>query len=486
MAWFALLPLLKSLENESSSRGFKLGLIVGLAHYFTLIYWITVVLKRYGGLNPFISFSALALVSLYLALYPAVFSYLFCHYQAKTRLVVFLSASLWVGLEYVRAKALTGFPWCLLGYSQFRNITLIQVTDLVGVYGISFLIVLCNTALYFLLIERDFKRRRFLKLEAFLSLALALLTLLYGHRRLGEAKEKSQDRHSLRVAVIQGNIDQSVKWNPEYQAKTLGIYQRLTRSTADFKPQLVAWPETAVPVFIQDSREFSLQLQAIARESGGELIFGSPAYRREMNGIRYYNRAYHLSPKGGLSAYYDKVHLVPFGEYVPLQRLLPFIHRLAPAAGDFASGEKISPLELPQVSAGLLICFEAIFPELARAHVLAGADILVNITNDAWFGMTSAPYQHLSMAAIRAVENGRPLIRAANTGFSAFINPRGRIVSRSGLFTEGILEHEVPLGNSEMTRYTRYGDVFASSLFFMSLILFSYALYYKFKNRKEI
>ena len=133
-----------------------------------------------------------------------------------------------------------------------------------------------------------------------------------------------------------------------------------------------------------------------------------------------------------------------------------------------------------------MICFEAIFPELARAHVLAGADILVNITNDAWFGMTSAPYQHLSMAAIRAVENGRPLIRAANTGFSAFINPRGRIVSRSGLFTEGILEHEVPLGNSEMTRYTRYGDVFASSLFFMSLILFSYALYYKFKNRKEI
>jgi apolipoprotein N-acyltransferase len=486
MAWFALLPLLKSLENEAPSRAFRLGLISGLAHYATLVYWVVVVLKRYGGLSIFICISALVLLCFYLSLYPAIFSYLICYYGVKTRLMIFLVPSLWVSLEYVRAKALTGFPWCLLGYSQFRHITLIQIVDLIGVYGISFLIVLSNILAYFVFFKHNLKGRKFLKWEVLVLLLIVFFTWVYGHQRLAGVKAKSEDRKSLRTAIIQGNIDQSVKWNPQYQTRTLDIYHRLTRSTDDFNPQLVIWPETAVPFFVQNNIEFSLKLFDIAKESGSDLIFGSPAYKRKDNRIRYYNRAYHLSPDTGLSGFYDKVHLVPFGEYVPLKTFFPFIHRLVPAAGDFASGEKIAPLKLPYASAGILICFEAIFPELARLQVREGTDILINLTNDAWFGMTSAPYQHLSMAIFRAVENGRPVIRAANTGFSAFISPQGKVITRSGLFAEEILKHELELDGSKMKIYTRYGDFFACSLFIINLIKFLHVLYYGFKSRKEV
>jgi apolipoprotein N-acyltransferase len=167
---------------------------------------------------------------------------------------------------------------------------------------------------------------------------------------------------------------------------------------------------------------------------------------------------------------------------VPLKRFFPFVHRLVPAAGDFASGKEIVQLKLPDLSVGILICYEAIFPELARTHVEKGAKILVNLTNDAWFGMTSAPYQHLCMSAFRAVENGRPLIRAANTGFSAFIGSNGRIIAQSDLFTEAVLKHEVMVNGPARTFYTRYGDIFALTILLICLINLFFILCYHRSN----
>ena len=186
--------------------------------------------------------------------------------------------------------------------------------------------------------------------------------------------------------------------------------------------------------------------------------------------IKYYNRAYLLTPDGSPPKQYDKAHLVPFGEYVPLKKLLFFISRLVPAAGNFEAGKMIFPLEYGDLSLGILICFEAIFPELARAQTSKGANILINITNDAWFGRTSAPYQHLSMAAFRAVENRKFLIRSANTGFSAFIDPYGHIVSRGSLFREEVLKGTIRISKSKMTFYTRFGELFAFTLLAISLI----------------
>ncbi len=477
MVWFALVPLLKSIEKGSPFQAFRLGIIAGLAHYLTLVYWIVVVLEHYGGLNFLISSGVLLLLCFYLSLYTALFSYLFS-YMKTHRFAAFVMASIWVGQEYIRAKILTGFPWCLLGYTQFKHLNLIQVADLVGVYGLSFLIVVSNVLIYSLLFNGTSNKRAFLKWELPAILLMVLLTLTYGHYRLAGDKTQGRTHQSIRVAIIQGNIDQSIKWNPAFQEKTIDIYRRLTREASGFRPQLVVWPETSVPFFFQDNIKFSPRVFEITKESGADLIFGSPAYGRDGTGTRFYNRAYLLSPDGELSGYYDKVHLVPFGEYVPLKRFLPFVRRLVTAAGDFASGEKLEPLKLPHLSAGILICFEVIFPKLARIQTREGAKILVNMTNDAWFGMTSAPYQHLGMAVFRAVENRRPLIRAANTGFSAFIGPQGKIISQSRLFREEVLRREVKLGDSSLTFYTRYGDVFAVSLLIIALMKILHMLWY--------
>jgi len=477
LVWFALVPLLRSLHDESAAHAFLLGLVAGLVHYLTLMYWIVPTLQNYGYLNFLTSCGALLLLCLYLALYPAVFSYLFCRMKGS-RFPAFTMASLWVGLEIIRAHFLTGFPWCLLGYTQFRNLFLIQVADLVGVYGISFMIVLANGLIYRLLFHRDAPQRTGLKWEITGVLLVAAFSLVYGQYRLAGGEHQSEGEKSLKAAIIQGNIDQSIKWDPAYQEQSVDTYHRLTRSTSLFKPDLVVWPETAMPFFFQDNEKFSPRLFEMSKEAGADLIFGSPAYERTRTGTQYYNRVYLLSRNGEFAGYYDKVHLVPFGEYVPYRWLFPFFRHLLHAAGNFASGKKTDPLRLKNHSAGVLICFEVIFPELARTQARKGAEILVNLTNDAWFGRTSAPYQHLSMAVFRTIENGRPMIRAANTGFSAFIGPQGRIMTRSELFKEEVLTQDLRLGHSSLRFYTRYGDLFAFTLFVISLLKIVHMLWY--------
>ncbi|MFZ7111062.1 MAG: apolipoprotein N-acyltransferase [Desulfatiglandales bacterium] len=485
MAWFALVPLLKALRDESPSRAFRLGCLTGLVHYFTLIYWIIVVLGHYGGLNVFLSLGVLGLFCLYLSLYPALFSVLTSICRGS-RFGLFLIACGWVGLEYMRANVLTGFPWCLLGYSQYRMLTLIQMADLMGVYGLSFLIIFANALIYALLFDRTFSAKGFLKWEAVCTGLLLAFALIYGHQRISGLENPDKTRPSFTAAIVQGNVDQSVKWHPQYQQKTIEDYERLTLKASAFHPALVVWPETAVPFFFQDGSEYTERVIQIVRKIHAELIFGSPAYTRENGAIRYHNRAYSLSSTGEISGFYDKTHLVPFGEYVPMSRFFPFVHRLVPAAGDFASGDKNTPLKLSRFTAGTLICFEIIFPELARAQTNAGADLLINLTNDAWFGMTSAPFQHLSMAVFRAVENRRFLIRSANTGFSAFVSPLGEIIQQGSLFQEEVLLQDVRPLDGSPGFYTRHGDLFAFGALIISLIKTFFYLCYRIKNKSDI
>jgi apolipoprotein N-acyltransferase len=469
MAWFALVPLLKSLGNGPPSLNFRLGFIAGISHYLTLIYWIVEVLGRYGNLNTFVSFIPLLLLCLYLSLFPAFFAALTTLLRDSRFFLLFMSSS-WVGLEYLRAKLLTGFPWCLLGYTQYDYPHLIQIADLGGVYGVSFLIVLINGLVYRCLFQSHEKRKRFLKWESLITVLLLGGTLLYGQYRLSYERTGKAHRQWVKALIVQGNIDQSIKWRPGYQSETMRIYQDLSRAVYDFNGNLIIWPETSVPFFFQDEVRFWPQLFSLTKKSGAVLVFGSPAYKKIDAKTKYYNRAFLMTPEGEPPKYYDKVHLVPFGEYIPLKKILFFLNRLVPAAGDFEAGDKIAPLNHRDLSLGILICFEAIFPELSRVHTRSGAHILVNLTNDAWFGMTSAPYQHLSMAVFRAVENRRPMIRAANTGFSAFIRPTGKIVALSALFSREVLRCSVPVGESSLTFYTLFGDVFAFSVMVISLI----------------
>jgi apolipoprotein N-acyltransferase len=306
----------------------------------------------------------------------------------------------------------------------------------------------------------------------------------YGFLQLSEKEAENKTAPHLNAAVVQANIDQSVKWKPEFQVQTITTYFTLSRSVGHSKPALIVWPETALPFFYQDALRFSPKIRGLSNELGAVFVFGSPAYKRAEGKIRYYNRAYMIAPGVTFPQYYDKRHLVPFGEYVPLKQYLPFINHLVQAAGDFAPGNPQGPLKGKDISPGILICFEAIFPELVRDLSRKGANLLVNITNDAWFGATSAPYQHLSMAVFRSVEAGIPMIRAANTGFSAFIGNNGAILSQSDLFVEAVLDGSIPVSPPRPTFYTRFGDLFAGGLVLISLLKLLYTFQKRLKKRR--
>jgi apolipoprotein N-acyltransferase len=483
LAFFALVPLLLSIKNEPFTRAFKLGFIAGTTHYLTLIYWIVVVLGRYGNLNTLVSLGPFVLLCLYLGLYPAFFSGI-TTWLMGSRFVLLFIAGVWVGLEYIRAKLLTGFPWCLLGYTQYEHLHLIQIADLSGVYGISFLIILSNGLLYHLLFSSQGTTKGTLRREILSVLLLVGGTFAYGHYCLKTGTDEKGPLPTINAVVVQANVDQSIKWEQTYQNKTIETYLRLTRAAYDFEPDLIVWPETSVPFFFQNDVEHAPEILSLVRESNSSIIFGSPAYKQINGKTKYYNRAYLITSADHPFQYYDKVKLVPFGEYVPLKRYLFFVSRLVPAAGDFDSGNRIAPLKGKHFLPGILICFEAIFPELARTQTREGATILINLTNDAWFGNTSAPYQHLSMAVFRAVENRRPMIRAANTGFSAFIGSEGRITEASSLFKEEILKASIGISHSSLTFYARFGDLFAFSLLVISLIRILSLLWHKWALRR--
>jgi len=458
MAWISFIPLFIALDDQSPLNAFLLGLIAGLCHYGTLLYWVVVALSHYGGIPLIPSLAVLVLLVVYLALYPAIFALCFSKIH-RLRLSSFLGAGIWVSLEYIRAHLLTGFPWCLLGYSQYLRLPLLQVADITGVYGISFLVILVNLVIYNLLLRRLYVSKQILIAETAVLASLIGITLCYGYYHIGDVSQSGGGDRTIRAAIVQGNIDQSMKWDEDFQYNTMAIYYELSLESSPFQPHLIIWPETAVPFFFQDPSHLSEFIHRVARTTKADVLFGSPAYDAQGDTLSYYNRVY-LVHSDGQCEHYDKVHLLPFGEYVPLQRFLPFVHRLVPAAGDFSPGKGPKLLSPKDFLIGPLICFEAIFPELARKLARQGAELLVNVTNDAWFGRTSAPYQHLSMAVLRCVETRLPMARAANTGVSAFIQPNGRIVKQSELFTRSLIPYELRLGRVK-TFYSHYGDLFA-------------------------
>jgi len=467
LAWFAFVPLLLAIAKKRPALAFRLGFVCGLSAYGGILYWLNIVMTLYGKLPLFLSFFLFLLLSVYLALFIGVIAMLVRKAEISG-ITPFLSFPiLWVGFEYLRSFLLTGFPWASLGYSQYRILPLIQISDITGVYGLSFLIVLANVVLLRVIKGAVMKGHSIYPAKsAALLLLLLILTLGYGFMRLNNVENGAP----LKVALIQGNIPQNVKWDPAILESTIAVYERLTREASAGGVDLIVWPESAIPIYFQDDPKYASRIKRVAADVNSYLVTGSPSYDNEGGSIKYRNSAYLLSPKGEVLGRSDKVHLVPFGEYVPLARLLPFVHKLVVGIGDFSPGAGTFPLAIDKGNLGVLVCFEGIFPELSRGYVRAGSRLLVNITNDAWYGRSSAPYQHLSMTVFRAVENRVPLIRAANTGISAIIDSRGHIHGMTQLFKETYLTGEVRMGEGGSV-YTRFGDIFAGLCMALSAIL---------------
>jgi apolipoprotein N-acyltransferase len=458
LSWIALVPLLIALEGQSLRTTFRLGLLCGITAYAGLIYWVVIVMTDYGHLPLFASIPLWLFLSGWLALFYGLTTWLTAlgeRFGIKSALVMPLA---WVSADYLRSHLMTGFPWTMLGHSQYRLLPLIQVADITGVFGITALIVLANVVFYRIIRALSGTEIPYPAKSAIIFTVALASIFGYGFFRLNSPPPL---KSPLKVALIQGNIDQAVKWSPAFRETTLDIYSTLSRKAASQQhPDLIVWPESAAPFFFQENSPASDRIRNLARELKTNVLFGSPA--AEMRNGRYtsLNSAFLLNPEGNETGRSDKMHLVPFGEYVPLARLMPFVHKLVHGIGDFGPGLEMKPLKAGDVPLGILVCYEAIFPELARAQVNNGSRVLVNITNDAWFGRSSAPYQHLSMAAFRAVETRTPLIRAANSGITSIVDQNGHIRGMTSLFKEAVMVGEVQPGSANAP-YLKIGDLFA-------------------------
>ena len=480
----ALVPLLIVIKRQPWKKAFQTGFVMGLTHFLSLLYWILPTLRTYGCLSLVLALPVLLLLAGYLALYPA----LFCAMMRWSPVpsaperpggipgawFPLKAAVVWVGLEFTRAHLFTGFPWGLVGYSQYAHLHLIQIADITGVYGVSFVLILLNGTLTTVWNNTlEWKRHPDTADKKALCTAMAGAVILsafvwgpclwYGQHRLNTVGTAMARAPRRILAVIQGNIPQSDKWDKRYKADTITTYCRLSaKAAAETLPDLIIWPETALPFYYPWDQDMSRQVDSCIRQTGTWFLIGNPAMEAQgSNDFRFFNRATMLTSRAMVTATYDKVHLVPFGEYVPFGKYLTFLDKLTSQAGDFSPGpEDAPPLAFGGGTAGVLICFEIIFPDRAAAAVNNGATVLVTMTNDAWFGRSSAAMQHFSMAVFRAVETRRAVARAANTGISGFIAPNGRITATTALFETATLTRSVAMGNT-IPFYTRYGDLFA-------------------------
>ena len=483
LAWIALVPLHWALDGKSKTQAFWIGWLSGTIAFTGMMAWVVTTMNTYGKVPLVISYGIMLLLTAYLGLYVGLYSAGAVWFRSLIpRYGLFAVPCLWVSLELIRTYFLSGLPWCLLGYSQYRQIEVIQIADHMGVYGVSFLIVLVNVALAELLswlmpLCRGFRPAKLPWELVAMTALLVTLSWEYGLRTLSGALFSDIPRSSISVGVVQPNVDQAVKWDTAYREETLARFDRLTgrlgRAT-----DLVIWPEAATPFVFEREPVYQLQVIALANRAQAPILFGSPALRFYPDRRPYLlNSAYLLSPDGQLLGRYDKHHLVPFGEYIPFKSsLLFFLDKLVEGIGDFEAGPGPTILTLtpkPRAAAagtagssprpvkfGVAICYEVIFPNLVRQFAANGAEFLVTVTNDAWFGPSSAPSQHFAMVVFRSVENHLAFARAANTGISGFIDPFGRIVEATPIFTEQAVQATMHVWRPH-TFYSRHGDVFA-------------------------
>jgi len=459
-AWFALVPLLAGCARVAPQKAALLGFVSGLLYYLLLIYWVVISLGTYGHLPWWLCGLALLLLCAYMSLYLAFFCAA-CSWSMQAVAPVWSAPLLWVALDFVRGLLFSGFPWQDLGYSQFNTPLLIQASDLAGHHGITFLIIMVNCLLVTLVPRRKDApwqpgQTRLQTMTGFLLVAAALA---YSLVQLKVISRDLATAPGYRVAVIQGNIEQDQKWVAEKQREAMDTYIGLSTEAAKKQtPELVIWPETAMPFFPPTSPLFPLVLARTVYSHHFLLLAGAPYFVEKEKDYDLYNSALLARPDGSQTLYF-KQHLVPFGEYIPFSDILPLPGPVVESVGNFSAGKNSQPLAAGKAKLGVLICFESIFPALARREAANGANLLINITNDAWFGRSSASIQHLAMVVFRAVENRRSLARAANTGISCFIDPAGRISQATPLFTTCSINGN-PVLLAQKSVFTRFGYLF--------------------------
>jgi apolipoprotein N-acyltransferase len=489
LAFIALVPLIRAVRGGAPRRAARLGFVSGAIFFAALLYWLVGVMTRYGGLPAWAGAGFLLLLVAYLALYVAAFAALVAAVAGRFGAPGLLAAPIvWVGLEFVRGHLLTGFPWGLLGYTQWRNTPFLQIAATGGVHAVSFLVVLANAALA-LLLERGAPARARLLGAGACGLVVAAqavgtavvpplsalpTTAIAAATAAGAPGGEEAPSVAFAVAAIQANVAQDRKWNRAEEGAIIAGLFDMTASAATAGARVVVWPESSSPLSfrvpasraaggavehrIEPRRDYLDAVAALVRDRRLTLIAGSVDYRWDGERLLAFNSAMVVDEQGVLGPSYDKIRLVPFGEYVPLRHVLFFVDRMVQGAiAEFAPGTRPEPLPTPFGPAATFVCYEAIFPGLVR-DLARDAAFMVNITNDAWFGGSAAPRQHLAMAALRAAENRRWLVRAANTGISAIVDPWGRVRAEAPLDVRTVLQGTIE-ARSRRSPFARAGDV---------------------------
>jgi apolipoprotein N-acyltransferase len=470
-AWIALVPLLVAISRPSvlsrvagPARGraegplhaFYLGLATGLIYFIGTIYWTGTVVRQFGGLAMPVALLAMLLLAAYLALFPALTAVITSRLvnRAGTGALLLMPAA-WVTTEFGRGYLFGGFPWVPLGNSQVTVLPVAQLASVFGVYGLSALVAFVNAALAFAVLARGRQR------VAVVTATVLLLAGLggWGAWRVADGA-LTREGISLRIGLIQGNIAQEDKWNPREARRIFTTYIAMTRDAVRRGAEFVVWPESSTPFMFEEDDVGEESLRALARELRVPILFGSDQVDRSGDALRLYNAAFLVTPTGETAAVYRKMHLVPFGEYIPGKQLLYFVSPLVERMAEFAPGAAMVVLPVGPHKINTAICYEVVYPSLIREAVVNGSQLLTTITNDAWYGQSSAPYQHFALASMRAIEQGRYLARAANTGISGVVDPYGRVVRQSAIFEQAGLVEDVRI-LTRRTIYSRIGDAIA-------------------------
>lgn len=431
-----------------------LGLLAGFIHYEGTVYWTGATVSHFGGLPVFVGVLVAALLAFYMATYVAVFG-------AITSLLIrrfqfgglWLAPAVWVSMEWIRGEVvLGGFPWIPLGNTMVTLLPVAQLASVTGVLGLSWFVATLNTGVAIAAITTG--RRR--TLAAGVAVGLLLAVSLWGGIRL--ASNTLNSGEPIKVGLIQGNIAQTDKWNPSRAGMILDRYLQLSQQAAEKGARFIIWPESSTPFYFEEDVSGGI-VRNMARQLGVPLLLGSDEIEPGPP-ERYYNSAFMLDTMGTTAAVYRKIHLVPFGEYVPMQRLLFFVGPLVEAVSSFTPGERVTMLPVEGHMVSTAICYEVTYPSLARQAVREGSEMLTTVTNDAWYGESSAPFQHFEMAMMRAIEQGRYLVRSANTGISGIVDPYGRVVIRTNLFETVAVVGEARFVTAK-TVYATIGDLAA-------------------------
>jgi apolipoprotein N-acyltransferase len=473
-AWIAPALILAAAHGNPGRDAFRIGYVAGLAHYLASLYWLLLI--------PVTGYPILGWVALsaFLALYPALWVWLLAGKHAiggwpQRTARSLTGAAIWVAMEMIQSRLFSGFPWNQLGSSQFQQLPLIQIASVTGVYGVSFIVVWTSLSLFNAaqaIVRQPTNRHAWLS-EIILPLTVLVCVFTFGLARL---REQNPDSPTLRVALVQPSIPQKWIWASGEDSSWFNRVLDLTTRALTNETDLVLWPEAAIPHRIRYDEDTLNAVTSIAKSNRVWMIIGSDDLEPRAGSLNPeeaddLNSSFLVRPDGALVARYCKRNLVAFGEYIPLVRWLPFVKWFTPIDGGFTPGDKVVPFELSDhnVKIATLICFEDMFPHLAREYVEADTDFLVNLTNDGWFGESAEQWQHAAGAVFRAVENGVPLARCCNNGITCWVDSRGRIREifrdeNRSVYGPGFMTAHIPVlasGETHLpTFYNRHGDWF--------------------------